>query len=75
MARILPDAGQGVWRNAGGERNAHRCLGPLPLTWGEGRARTSDQGVMVTMVLEALQLFASSVSTTVFPLSAQASRK
>jgi hypothetical protein len=51
-------------------------LGPLPLTTEErAEADQSDQGVTVTVVLEALQLLASSVSTTVFGASAQASRK
>ena len=49
---------------------------PSPVVRGEGRrGDTSDQGVTVTVVVEALQLLVSSVSTTVFGPSAQASRK
>ena len=42
---------------------------------GRGRGHTSNQGVTVTVVLEAVQLFVSLVSTTVLESSAQASRK
>src|SRR5262245_6840049 len=62
-----------------GERPAQRCWQiswvPPPPT-GEGpTVRPWDQGVMVTEMLEARQLFASLVSTTLPRSSAQARRK
>ena len=69
-----PPACRRVRRGQGGVRES-RARPPSLECRGGGRADTSDQGVTVSIVLEALQLFVSSVSTTVFPLSAQASRK
>ena len=55
-------------------RRPQTGLGPLPLTTGRGPSwTTSDQGVTVIVVLDALQLFASSVSFTTFVLSAHVS--
>ena len=47
----------------------------LPDDGREGRGDESDYGVTVTVVLDALQLFVSFVSPTVFALSAHASRR
>ena len=46
-----------------------------PVVTGRGPSRCVDQGVIVTLVPEAVQLLASSVSTTVFVASAHASTK
>ena len=55
---------------------SRRGLGPLPPDdRGEGRGDTSDQGLTVTVVLEALQLFVSLVSATLLESSAQATKK
>ena len=50
-------------------------LGPLPHDGKRAEAMRLYQGVTVTVVAEAAQLLASSVSTTVFVASAHASTK
>ena len=69
-----PPACCGRWECATGSRRARRrrtVMGPAPPPPSLG----SRHGVTVTLLPEALQLFASSVSATVFPPSAHASRK
>ena len=69
-------SGRALARGPETEGQDKSILGPLPLTTEErAEADQSDQGVTATVVLEAVQLLASSVSTTVFGPSAQASRK
>ena len=61
-------------RHGGSARSPwDRTSAPSPDDRGAGRGDTSGYGVTVTVVLEALQLLASSVSTTVFGPCAQAS--